>query len=354
MLQHDYADESRPMDAPAIRTHDPAAIHVLVVDDDDLIRSLLATTLAGQGYGVTTTASPDEATEMLQRERFDLVLADLCLPGVAGMDLLSRIRAAHPELPVVLITGFADASIARQAMHAGASDFVTKPFRPHDLPIIIERNLTRHDLFRRRSLAHRHQLQISYEAVLDALLTALDTRDTETEGHSERVTAYTMLLADAMGLPTEVLYHIERGALLHDIGKIGVSDTILHKPGPLAPEQWAEMKRHPEIGYRMCARIDFLAGAAEIVLQHHERWDGLGYPHGLKGERIHVGARIFAIVDAFDAMTTDRPYRCAMPYAEARAEIAQNAGTQFDPNIVERFLSIPERRWVSLREGLTP
>ncbi len=334
--------------------NEQAEVRLLVVDDDDLIRSLLTNALTEQGYGVATTGSPQEALDMLQRESFDMVFADLCMPGVTGMDLLSRIRASKPELPVVLITGFGDAALARQAMSAGASDFITKPFRAQDLPIIIERNLTRHDLSRRRSLAHKHQLQISYEAVLDALLTALDTRDTETEGHSERVTAYTMLLADGMGVPTDMLYHIERGALLHDIGKIGVSDAILHKPGPLTPAQWAEMKRHPEIGYRMCARIDFLSGAAEIVLQHHERWDGMGYPSGLKRDQIHIGARIFSVVDTFDAMTTDRPYRSALPYADARAEIAQHAGTQLDPDVVECFLAIPERRWISLRDGLTP
>lgn len=354
MLQHDYGEATPSFDIEDARSPDAARTRVLVVDDDPLVRSLLTSTLVEQDYDAAAAATPDEAFDLLHLDSFDLVIADLCLPGVSGLDLLSQIRAAYPDLPVVLITGFADPTIARKAMSAGASDFITKPFRPHDLPIIIERNLVRHQLYQRRSLAHRHQLQISYEAVLDALLTALDTRDTETEGHSERVTGYTMLLADALRLPADELYHIERGALLHDIGKIGVSDAILHKPGPLTPEQWAEMKRHPEIGYRMCARIDFLGGAAQIVLQHHERWDGLGYPNGIKQDRIHIGARIFAVVDAFDAMTTDRPYRAALSYADARAEIAQQAGAQFDPEVVECFLSIPERRWIRLREQLSP
>ncbi len=183
------------------------------------------------------------------------------------------------------------------------------------------------------------------ETMLDALLSALNTRDTETEGHLERVTAYTIELADLLNLREAELYPIERGALLHDIGKIGVPDSILRKPGKLTPEEWVEIRQHPLIGYEMCAKIDLLKTAATIVLHHHEAWDGSGYPYGLKGEAIPLGARIFAVADTLDAMTSDRPYRPALPFDAARTEIEKFSGRQFDPEIVKVFLSIPEPRW---------
>jgi putative nucleotidyltransferase with HDIG domain len=192
-------------------------------------------------------------------------------------------------------------------------------------------------------------LQTSNESVLDALLSALNTRDTETQGHSERVTAYTMEMADLMGLSSEQIYHIERGALLHDIGKIGIPDRILLKPGRLTPAEWIEMRKHPVIGYQMCAKIEMLKQAAQIVLHHHEAWDGTGYPDGLTGEAIPLGARIFAIADTLDAITSDRPYRAAMPFRVAREEIIKYSGRQFDPEIVQVFLSVPESRWQHIR-----
>jgi putative nucleotidyltransferase with HDIG domain len=184
---------------------------------------------------------------------------------------------------------------------------------------------------------------------LEALLAALDTRDTETEGHSERVAAYTMLIAQRLNLSEEELPHIERGALLHDIGKIGVPDHILYKPGPLTPDEWEIMKQHPVVGYKMCMKIEMLRPAAPIVLHHHERWDGKGYPYGLSGEEIPLGARIFAIADTLDAMTSDRPYRKALSFAQAREEIERCAGAQFDPELVKVFLSVPEEELRAIR-----
>jgi putative nucleotidyltransferase with HDIG domain len=200
-----------------------------------------------------------------------------------------------------------------------------------------------------RPLSSR-EAQNSYETVLSALLSALDTRDTEAEGHSERVTGYTMVLAEQMGVTDEEMFHMERGALLHDIGKVAVPDRILHKAGPLTEAVWEEMRKHPVIGHRMCARIAFLEGASRIVLHHHERWDGAGYPDRLAGEAIPLGARVFAVVDAFDAMTTDRPYRAASTYDAAVAELRAHAGTQFDPRVVGAFLEVPEREWTIVRE----
>jgi len=198
------------------------------------------------------------------------------------------------------------------------------------------------------------RLQETYAGTLEALVAALDARDRETRGHSVRVSRLTMLLAKELGVPegTQEWLDIERGSLLHDIGKIGVADAILRKPGKLADDEWAEMRRHARIGYEMLKDIPFLAGAAEIVACHHERWDGKGYPRGLAGEQIPLGARIFALADAFDAMATDRPYRRARSYEECKAEIVRCAGTQFDPRVVEAFLRVYPR-WVEFhRESL--
>lgn len=189
------------------------------------------------------------------------------------------------------------------------------------------------------------RLQETYEGTLEALVSALDARDRETKGHSLRVMQYTMDIARALGIPedSQEWNDIQRGALLHDVGKIGVADSILHKPGPLTPEEWVEMKKHPRIGFEMLQDIPFLAGAARIIEAHHERFDGKGYPKGLAGEEIPLGARIFVIADTFDAMTSDRPYRRALPPEVARDEIVKNSGTQFDPIVVQAFLSVYER-----------
>jgi len=194
------------------------------------------------------------------------------------------------------------------------------------------------------------RLDESYRVTLEALATALDARDAETLGHSARVAAYTVEVARRMGLDDPDLTHIYRGALLHDVGKIGIPDAILRKPGKLTAEEWQEMRKHPEIGARILRGIGFLEGAVPIVLCHQERYDGKGYPARLKGEAIPLGARIFAVVDTLDAMTSDRPYRKALPYAAARAEIQKFSGTQFDPRVVEVFLTIPPEEWERIHE----
>jgi HD-GYP domain-containing protein (c-di-GMP phosphodiesterase class II) len=189
-------------------------------------------------------------------------------------------------------------------------------------------------------LAMSTRLKETYDATLEALASALDARDRETAGHSSRVTVYTMDMARRMGIRdgTEEWLDIERASLLHDVGKIGVSDAILNKAGPLTAEEWEEMRRHPVIGYTMLKDVRFLANAADIVFSHHERYDGKGYPNGVEGEAIPLGARIFAIADAFDAMTSDRPYRRALDWEKARDEILANAGAQFDPKVIDAFL----------------
>ncbi|MFI5401499.1 MAG: HD-GYP domain-containing protein [Planctomycetota bacterium] len=192
-------------------------------------------------------------------------------------------------------------------------------------------------------------LRESYEATLDAMVSAIESRDCETKHHCRRVQVYAVMLAQRLGVSPEELVDISYGALLHDVGKIGVPDAILLKPGKLTDSEWEVMRRHTVIGHQMISRIKFLRGAADIVLHHHERWDGGGYPQGVSGEEVPLGARIFSIIDTFDAMTSKRPYKEALSNATARAEILRCAGTQFDPKLVQEFLRITDEELTEAR-----
>jgi response regulator RpfG family c-di-GMP phosphodiesterase len=349
-------------------------LNVLVVDDDQAVRELLAEGLSAFGYPTVTASGVDEAFEIVQREPLRLVLSDIDMPGGSGMQLLSRIKRYDPDLDVIMVTGAVDADTAVQAIRQGASDYVTKPFNLDEVQIVVERTLEKRRLIlenqahqerleelvalRTRELVDKNQeveglyseLETTYEATLQALVTALDLRDNETHGHSYRVVEYAVVVAERMGIGEPQLSWIRRGAILHDVGKIGVRDAILRKPGKLTAEEWDEMRRHPEMGYRTLKHIPFLDPALDIVLHHQERFDGTGYPHGLRGEQIPLGARIFAVVDTFDAMTSDRPYRRALGIREVREEIERCSGTQFDPQVVKAFLSIDPSTWTRIRE----
>jgi putative nucleotidyltransferase with HDIG domain len=337
---------SEASEAPSV----PPRRRVLIVDDDHLVRDALRFALEDAGYDVWAVAHGADALAVLESQAVDIVLSDIFMPGMNGFELLKQIRQRRPDVPVILVTGFGNIEMARQALKEGATDFITKPYNVSEIPILIERNLMRHTIESSRTRDLQEEVRRSYRATLEALLAALDTRDTETEGHSERVAAYTMLIAQQLNLSEAELQHIEHGALLHDIGKIGVPDHILYKPGPLTPEEWEVMKQHPVIGYKMCMKIEMLRPAAPIVLHHHERWDGRGYPYGLNGAEIPLGARIFAIADTLDAMTSDRPYRKALSFAQAREEIERCAGSQFDPELVRVFLELPEEQLRAIRE----
>jgi putative nucleotidyltransferase with HDIG domain len=326
---------------------EPASL--LLVDGDAAGRAAFTQILEQQGYDVTCAESAAEAEARIAQRPFDLLLCDFSLPEKLRTKLLCDAIHQHPDMAVVLVGERGAGDLAQAAIALGASDYITRPCTQGELSILVQRNLTRRSLQRKHSQRFRLALETSYESVLDALLTALNTRDTEPQGHCERVTAYTMEIGDRMGLPASLTYHIERGALLHDIGKVGIPDHILHKPESLTAAEWTEMKKHPVIGYQMCAKVDMLHPASLIVRHHHEKWDGTGYPDGLRGEAIHLGARVFAVADALDALTSDRPYRRAGPFGAAREEIAKGAGKQFDPRIVREFLGIPEERWAHIR-----
>jgi len=347
---------------------------ILVVDDELSVREILAEGLEAFGFETEMAADADEAMEMLKKERFHLLLTDIDMPGRSGIDLMNGAQAKFPDLDVVMVTGVVDAKTAIRSIREGASDYLTKPFNLEEVQIVVDRTLEKRRLIlenrsyqehledlvelRTGELVEKHReverlyddLQDSYESSLQALVTALDFRDNETQGHSYRVVQYAVMVARVMGVGEPELTRIRRGAILHDVGKIGIPDSILKKPGKLDPEEWIEMKKHPEMGYRMLQHIRFLEPALDIVMSHQERFDGSGYPHGLKGDEIPQGARIFAVVDTFDAMTSDRPYRKALSIDDARAEIKEWSGRQFDPKVADAFLSLPAEAWREVRE----
>lgn len=345
------------------------ATRILIVDDDAAVRAILMRYLEDEYPFCVDTHSPFDALNKIKHERFSLVISDVMMPGMLGTELLQFIKKQDPETAVIMVTGVTDVNTAVDSLRLGAFDFVTKPF---DLPSI--RHAVRRALERRQLLIENRyyqeelerkvrkrteelngalrEVEESYKDTLEALVTSLDAREHETRAHSQRVREYTLTLARAIGLSQEEMVQIGRGALLHDVGKIGVPDSILLKPAKLTPDEWVEMKKHPAIGFEILESIKFLEPAAQIVLTHQERWDGKGYPNGISGQDIPLGARIFAVADTLDAMTSDRPYRKALSYQAALDEIRRCSGTQFDPSVVEVFLSMSLDVWKHIHDDV--
>jgi response regulator RpfG family c-di-GMP phosphodiesterase len=291
------------------------------------------------------------------------------MPGRDGIWLLEAFRERYPETAVIMLTGYGDTEAAVDCLRRGAVDYLLKPPKLTDLIRAIERALAK----RRIELARKRyqkklerkvrdrtgelrtalrNIQGTYQTTLLALVRALDAREHETSDHSQRVVKYTEVIAERLGLRGPELEEIGRGALLHDIGKIGVPDAVLLKPAKLTPEEWKEMRRHPDIGYDMIRSIEFLSTPAAIVLSHQERFDGRGYPRGLRGEEIHIGARVFAVADTLDAMTSDRPYRKGTTFESAVDEIQRCAGSQFDPEVVKAFMDLGVKNLRRIKEDM--
>ena len=342
---------------------------ILIVDDEEAIREVVSTLLEALGYECVTVSNGRLATEYLLSRPVDLVLSDMIMPEMDGMSLVEWLRKAEPDIPVVMVTAMHDISTALEAIRRGAYDYILKPFEKDQLYLGVRRALEHRRLVLenrnyQRNLEHLveertsqlqgalEQLERSYDDTLEALGGALDLKDAETEGHCKRVTAFTIAIAKSMGVEPALLPHIARAAFLHDIGKMAIPDMILRKPGPLTPEERDIMRTHCEIGYNMVKRIPFLREAAEIVLSHQEYYDGTGYPRGLSGAEIPLGARIFAVADALDAMISDRVYRKALSITHAQEEIQRCSGTQFDPSVVEVFLKMNPTMWTELRENI--
>jgi len=344
-LQLANLDPQKPASQPRAKLAGAAArtqkiARILVVDDEPHVRTMIGSTLERQGYDVQLASSGREGLDILERNAFDLVLTDIIMQDGNGITLLDRIHAQQPQLPVVMVTAIHDISVAIDSMRRGAYDYLLKPFEREHLINTVQRALDHRQALQE---SHSYQqnleqvvrartemlrqamenLEHSYDVTLEALGDALDLKDSETEGHSKRVTAYTIALARAMGVHPAQIKVIARGAFLHDIGKMAIPDDILRKAGKLTPEEQDTMREHCARGYHMLRKIPFLAESAEIVLSHQEHFDGTGYPRGMQGQEIPIGARI----------------RCS--------------GTQFDPSVVEVFLKIPNELWLELRSEIT-
>lgn len=336
--------------------------NILIADDEEMIRDLINITLSKEGFTCYQAASADEGLEILHRQPVDMALLDIMMPGRSGIDLLKDIKQLTPDTPVLMITAMNDMDTALSCIHSGADDYITKPFNLERVLLTVKNTMEKRRLIKenREYQANleqkvREQTEVirtvmgeinqAYEHTLAALIRALDAREKETGCHSERVMNYALLLAQTAGINAEGLNTLAKGALLHDIGKIGVSDNILLKPAKLNVGEWEIMRQHPAVGYDILSGIRYFEEAAQLVLSHHECYDGSGYPHGLRGEEIPISARIFALVDTLDAMTSDRPYRKALTYEDVRAEVIQCSGGQFDPSLVDVFLTIPKEAW---------
>ena len=340
---------------------------ILIVDDEEGVRRLLSDGLRLEGLECRDVAGAKEALELLETQPFDAVISDLRMPGTSGLELLETVREKYPQAAFLMATAVDDVRVGIQAMKAGADDYLVKPFQLDEVFTALARAIQRKRLERevenyrqrleemvgqrtRQLHSAIKRVELAYDETLEALSAVLDLRDSETAGHSRRVRGYCLEIANTMGCSSEQLKTVARGVYLHDVGKFGIPDGVLRKPGKLTEDERAIMETHVRIGYELVCRIGFLAGSAELVLTHHERYDGTGYPQGLLGEEIPLAARIFAVADTLDAMTSDRPYRRALPYSVARDEIIRESGRQFDPKVVKAFLAIPEEVMEAIRQ----
>jgi response regulator RpfG family c-di-GMP phosphodiesterase len=350
----------------------PQPVRVVVVDDTQEVRSVLKTILDGTpGFELSGAASNGpEAVDLVQHTKPDIVLLDIEMPGDGGLEAARRIVDTTPDSKVIAWTNREDPSSITEMIAAGACGYLLKDATAEELvenlrwasegqPVLSRRLTTAvlGELSRlyRASEQRAEELRISYMSTIDSLAAALETKDDQTGNHARRVRDYATMLAgqvDPKLLEDEALIF---GFLLHDVGKIGIPENILTKAGPLDDDEWTIMRKHPEMGAHILESIKFLQGLAlDVVISHHERWDGRGYPRGLAGEDVPLGARIFAIVDAFDAMTTDRPYRKAISVGSAIEEIVRCAGEQFDPHIVDAFMNTKGDLMARMADDLGP
>jgi len=320
---------------------------VLIVDDEYSGRQTLESILDGEGYNIEMAENGLQAIEKAKQILPDVILLDVMMPGMTGFEVCQHIRndPLVAEIPIIILTALDDRDSLLDALKSGADDFISKPFDRFELRarlLGITRLNRYHKLVKERTdlVIANKQLMSAYEATIEGWSHAMDLRDKETEGHSHRVTELTVKLAKEFGMNDDELLHIRRGSLLHDMGKLGVPDSILHKPASLADEEWTVMRKHPQFAYDMLYPVEYLRPALDIPYCHHEKWDGTGYPRGLKNTEIPLSARIFAVVDVWDALTSDRPYRSAWLPEDALAHIKKQSGTHFDPQVVDRFLKM--------------
>ncbi len=323
---------------------------ILLVDDEEMIRRLLSQKLSAEGYRCERAANAEQALEKLKGDSIELVILDIKMPGKSGVELLPEIKAKYPDTAVIMATAVSDAGTAINCMRAGAYDYVTKPFNLDEVSFSVSRALEKRrlELENRDYQQHLEQkveeqaqkIRASFFNAITALAYALEAKDVYTSGHSQRVTEVSVTIAKHLGLPKETIEKIRLAGLVHDIGKIGIRESVLNKPGNLTEEEYEHIKLHSETGERILKPIVDDEEILKAVRHHHERYDGTGYPDGLKGEQVPRLARIIAVADTFDAMTSERPYRKALTKEAACAEVERCRGTQFDPQAADAFLEV--------------
>jgi putative two-component system response regulator len=328
---------------------------ILVVDDDEAMRGLIVRFLERDGHQYRKAGSAEEALQVLEEEEFALLISDINMPGKTGLDLLKEVRNNHPDLAVIMATAVDDRNVAIESLFMGAYGYITKPFNRNELTINVTNALRRRKLeIENRAhseklealvSARTEELKLSRAETIHKLARAAEFRDNETAQHTIRMGNFCEILARSGGLEEEICNNIKIAAQLHDVGKIGISDTILLKKGKLTDEEFREIQKHPEIGYRILkdSKSEILNMGAEIALTHHEKYDGSGYPHGLKGREIPVVGRLSAVCDVFDALTSKRVYKPAMSVQDAFALLRSERGTHFDPVYVDLFFENSEK-----------
>jgi len=338
--------------------------NILVIDDEKTMCNLLKDSLSEQGYNVTTTQKAKDGLQHARNSLFDLVITDLKMPKIDGIGIIRRIKEFDTDNMVIVITGYPSFETVREALRLGAYDYITKPFNLEEISFIVKRAVE----FRRLQLANKklmkdleeeniilekkveertgdlkklyHNMQSAYMATVKALAQTIDAKDHYTHSHSQNVTKYAVAIAKEMGFSQREVHTLREACQLHDLGKIGIHDYILNKSEKLTQEEWEKIRSHSLRGAEILEPLTFLDKVIILIRQHHERYDGTGYPNRLKGEEIKLGARIIAVADAFDAMTSERPYRKAYSKEYTISKLKETSGTQFDPQIVKAFLEV--------------
>ncbi|HEY6210079.1 MAG TPA: HD domain-containing phosphohydrolase [Gemmatimonadales bacterium] len=345
-------------------------LQVLVVDDEEPVRNALRQYLTQQQFEVYAAGSGDEALQQLRRHRIALMLCDIRMPGTSGVDLVPQALETQPDLAILMLTAVNDATTAALCMQRGAMDYLTKPVELEDLGRAVQRALKRRDtLLENRQLnewlkeevttrtAELHHERMKLErlsvATLEALVNALEAKDPYMRGHSARIADLSATIAHQLGLPEEQVEQVRVAGRLHDIGKIGTREAVLNKDGPLTPDEFEHVKQHVVIGSQILAPLAHLGIVIGGVRSHHERWDGNGYPDGLRGEAIPIAGRIVAAAEVYDALSTSRPYQDKMTPEQAVERMSDLAGTVLDPKLFEALAAVVARRrtLVFLDEG---
>ncbi len=323
---------------------------ILVVDDEAVIRRLLCQKMISLGYNCLEANGSQQAMDKMNERPADLVILDIMMPGGSGMELLPEIKKAYPDTIVIMATAAGDAETAIKCVRMGAYDYFTKPYNLDEVALSIARALNTRRLelevldyqnnLEEKVKVQAHKIRNSFMNAVTALALALDAKDGYTSGHSGRVSEISVVIAKELGMQDGSIENIRLAGLIHDIGKIGVKEEVLNKPGLLTPQESEHIKTHPAIGERILKPIVEEQEILDMVRLHHERIDGRGYPDGLSGGQIPPGAAIMALADAYDAMTSDRPYRKSLGHKIAMEEIKKGSGTQFSPDAVEAFLRV--------------